>query len=183
MMQVQGRRTAPAPVRAVAAVALLVAACGPAITPTESPQSSGNGISIPAEQLTAAEQCLVDNGFRITGVHPPSFEGDRTWYTWESDYPPEQGAALLAECNDKYSPDREKTPAELREIYDRWVNERGCLVELGYRPVEPPSFEKFVSDWRVGPWMPIDGVDTQDWTDAQYREAKERCTLEMYDRT
>jgi hypothetical protein len=161
-----------------------VAACGPAVTPSQSPQGSGRGISIPTEQLTALDQCMFEHGFWITEVHEPSFEGDKPWYTWESDYSAEEGFAIVVECRDTFSPRREKTEAELRDIYDRWVAERDCLVELGYRPAEPPSFEKFVSDWRsVGPWMPNDGVDTEHWTDAEYREAKERCTLEMYDRS
>jgi hypothetical protein len=100
----------------------------------------------------------------------------------ESDYEPEEGFAIIVACREKYSPYHEKTTGELRVIYDRWVAERDCLTELGYRPAEPPSFEKFVSDWRTGPWNPLDGVDTSSWTDAQYRAAKERCTLEFFSR-
>lgn len=183
MRLVGGRPAAQSASRAFAVVAALVAACGPPSITSPPPQNSGGAITVPTEQLTATEQCLVENGFRITEVHEPSFEGDKPWYTWESDLPPEQGMAVMTECRDTYSPYQEKTTAELRETYDRWIAERECLIELGYRPVEPPSFEKFASDWRTGPWMPIDGVNTQLWTDAEYRQAKEQCTLEMYDRS
>ena len=76
------------------------------------------------------------------------------------------------------------TEERLRTIFRRWLDERTCLVELGYRPDPAPSFERFVSDWRSfdGPWMPIDGVNTNAWSDADYAEAKEQCTLEFFDR-
>jgi hypothetical protein len=126
---------------------------------------------------------MIDEGFRVSGVQPPSFEGDPPSYVFESDLPAAEGMTKLVACREKFAPYQEKTEAELRIVYDRWVDERDCLVGLGYQPAEPPSFEKFVSDWKAGPWMPIDGVDTRSWTDAQYRDAKERCTLEMYDRS
>lgn len=67
-------------------------------------------------------------------------------------------------------------------IYDRWVKERECLVDLGYHPTEPPTLETFISDWKTGPWDPLTGVDTGAWTDADYQAAKQACTLEFYGR-
>ncbi len=125
---------------------------------------------------------MLDSGFRISDVHQ-GYPGSKPWYSWDSDYSVSEGTAKLDECQKLAPPARQKTDEELREIYDRWVQERACLMDLGNSPVNPPSFEKFASDWRsTGPWMPIDGVDYSSWTDAQYREAKERCGLEMFDR-
>lgn len=91
--------------------------------------------------------------------------------------------AIMVECSEKY-PQPEKTDAEVRVIYDRWVKERECLVGLGYDPVEPPTFEKFMADWRsTGPWMPIDGIDTNAWSGADYEAAKKACTLEFFSRS
>jgi hypothetical protein len=124
---------------------------------------------------------MLDNGFKITQVHP-GYPGEKPWYSWDSDSSAE-AAAKFQECQKLAPVARPKTDAELRVIYGRWIDERTCLVSLGYNPSDPPSFEKFASDWNsTGPWVPLDGVDYSDWTDSQYREAKERCGLEMYDR-
>lgn len=148
---------------------------------TSSPSPSG-GIAVPTGQLPPDVQCLVDHGFSVE-VEPPQFEGDTPGYVLQSDLPAEEARAISMECSKLRPPRRQLTDAELRVIYDRWVDERDCLIELGYRPVEPPSFETFVADWRsTGPWMPIDGVDTNAWSGADYAEAKERCILEMFDR-
>lgn len=171
--------------RALAAVAVLLAvACTPVSAPgtkTGSPTPS-IGVSIPTGELPAWVQCAVDQGFRVARVDPPEIEGDPPRYVLEADYPAAQGMEILTACRDKHAPYQEKSTPELRVIYDRWVAERECLIELGYQPDKPPSFEKFVSDWRIGPWLPIDGVDTGSWTDADYAEAKQRCTLEFFDR-
>jgi hypothetical protein len=117
-------------------------------------------------------------------VDEPQFEGDSRGYRLTSDLPRAQARSIEEECQKLAPPDVPKTEAELRVVYDRWIAERECLIGLGYTPASPPSFEKFVSDWRspTGPWTPIDGVDTQSWSSREYEEAKKRCTLEMYDR-
>lgn len=126
----------------------------------------------------------MDHGFRVVSVKPPAFEGEKPSYVLESDYSANDGMAILAECR-KLAPYQAKTDAELRVIYERWVGERTCLIGLGYRPDEPPSFEKFVGDWRTphGPWDPLTGVDTGSWSDAEYAQAKKQCILEMFDRS
>lgn len=169
----------------VALSVAIVAGCSSA--PDHSPERglmspSIGPIAIPTGQLPPDVRCAVDKGFRVAAIDAPSFEGDATSYRLESDLPTEEAMAILKECRETFNPYRERTAEELRVIYERWVNERQCLIELGYRPAEPPSFEKFAADWRTGPWMPIDGVDTQSWTDAEYQEAKHRCTLEMFDK-
>lgn len=180
-----GRARVRVSARTLAAFGLLVVgACNPLSGPTlqTSPPSASSGVSIPTGELPAWVQCAVDQGFRVARVDPPEIEGDPPRYVLEADYPAAQGMEILTACRDKHAPYQEKSTAELRVIYDRWVAERECLIELGYQPDEPPSFEKFVSDWRIGPWMPIDGVDTNLWTDADYAEAKQRCVLEFFDR-
>jgi hypothetical protein len=72
---------------------------------------------------------------------------------------------------------REKTDADLRQIYDRWVLERACLIELGFSPDPPPPFATFRRDWQTGPWTPIDGIPFRQITGA----ALDRCGLEMID--
>ncbi|MBI2762429.1 MAG: hypothetical protein HYX54_01545 [Chloroflexi bacterium] len=116
-------------------------------------------------------------------MRPPQADWDLPEYVFESDLPPAQARETMDECS-RLNPTAEKTDEELRVIYDRWIEERRCLVELGYQPEEPPSFEQFLSDWRSprGPWMPIDGVDTDSWTGAEYEQAKSTCILEMFDR-
>lgn len=140
-------------------------------------------MAIPTGPLPPLTQCLVDHGFRIAKVEPPQAEWDTPSYVLESDLSVDQAMVVMDECR-KLHPSAQKTDAELRVIYDRWIEERTCMVGLGYQPAEPPSFEQFLSDWRSprGPWMPIDGVDTGSWTSAEYEEAKAKCTLEMFDR-
>lgn len=139
---------------------------------------------MPSNELDPVTRCAVDHGFRVVSVKPPAFEGGRQSYVLESDYSAQQGMAILHDCRE-LAPGQPKSDADLRTIYDRWVGERDCLVGLGYRPEEPPSFEKFVADWRSpqGPWDPLAAVDTASWTDADYAEAKRLCTLEMFDRS
>jgi len=162
-----------------------VAACAQAarqpVTTTE--PSPSTDLAIPTGQLPARVQCLVDRGFRITEVRPPQAEWDLPEYVFEFDLPTAQAMEVLDECG-RLNPTVQKTDDELRVIYERWIKERTCLVELGYQPAEPPSLEKFLSDWRSpnGPWMPIDGVDTGSWTGAEYELAKSKCILEMFDR-
>jgi len=113
-------------------------------------------------------QCYVDHGYTLVKVSEPWPGSERPGYQLTTDLPRAQTEAVRAACEKLAPPDVPKTEAELRTIYDRWVAERECLVQLGYQPAPPSSFEKFVSDWRsTGPWMPIDGVDTGAWTDAQ----------------
>lgn len=167
----------------VAAFELLtLAACNAGPAQQTAAPSVAVAVPIPTGELSASDQCMLDNGFRIIAVHE-GYPGSKPWYSWESDHPGLEGMAQMQECQKLAPPARQKTDEELREIYGRWVQERACLVDMGYAPVTPPSFEKFASDWRsTGPWMPIDGIDYSSWTDSQYREAKERCTLEMFDR-
>jgi hypothetical protein len=153
-----------------------------------SPSVSGGaatspGLSIPAGELPPDIQCLVDHGFTLIKITDPYTEGERPGYQLMSDLPSDQVHEISKECQKLAPPDVQKTDEELRVIFDRWVDERNCLIGLGYQPAPPPSFEKFVADWRsTGPWMPINGIDTPSWTDTQYREAKERCRLEFYTR-
>lgn len=41
---------------------------------------------------------------------------------------PNATLAAMANCRDRFAPVQEKTVDELREIYDRWVLERQCLM-------------------------------------------------------
>lgn len=163
----------------------LTAGCNGLPNPSSgaSPRSSSEGVSIPVSQLTPLDRCMLDKGFRITKVRPAgATDAGSLVVEWESDLPFDTAASAASDCRQRFAPSRPKTEAEIRAIYAAWVEERKCLIGLGYNPVAPPSVEKFVSDWQTGPWMPIDGIDTNAWTDEQYQEAKQRCGLEMYDR-
>lgn len=162
---------------------IVLAGCGPSAS-LSSPTALPTGLDIPLDSLPADVQCYVAHGFRVVGVLPQA-PGEPPGYKLESNMSNEEAAAVSAEC-DKLEPDApEKTDAEIRTIYERWIDERTCLVRLGYTPDDPPSFETFLDDYRhgpSGPWMPIDGVDTGAWTDAEYQSAKAECTLEMFAR-
>ncbi len=149
--------------------------------PTAMASPSTSQVDVPDDAMPPATRCMVERGFRVTKVRPPAVAGDSPGYELVFDGPPADAQAIFSECS-KLREYRPKSESELREIYSRWRDERTCLVKLGYTPAEPPSVEKFVADWQTGPWMPIDGVDTARWTDAQYQVAKEACTLEMFDR-
>jgi hypothetical protein len=161
----------------------LALACGPTgevskPTPTEAP-----GQSIPTEGLPADIKCYLDHGIRLVRIDPPMAEGDRPGYVLESDLPAAEYRLVRDQCEKLAPAAKEQTDAEVRVIFDRWLKERECLIGLGYHPVEPPTFEKFLADWRsTGPWMPIDGIDTNAWTDADYQAAKKACTLEFFSR-
>jgi hypothetical protein len=187
-MRVQTRARAYA--RALAAMFLfVVAACGglpsesaaPTVTPTAAPSG---GIAIPTDALPPHIACHIANGARLVEVEPPIFPGEPPRYVLEVQVVPGQdpreAAAAREACDRLAPPPPQRSDEDIREIYDRWVGQRLCLIELGYTPAEPPSFEQFLSDWRgEGPWTPIDGVNIDLWTADEYRLAKERCTLEF----
>lgn len=164
-----------------ALIGFLALACGPATAPS-SPLSPSPGVSIPVEQLPPDIRCLVEHGARIIEVQPPLRPGDPPRYQLSLDLPLDEARMVSEECSKLRSLPPPLSETEIREIYRRWVSEYECLVELGYRPDPPPSMEKFVADWQTGPWHPLQGIDTGDWTDAQYQEAKDRCGLEYFSR-
>ncbi|MEO6628888.1 MAG: hypothetical protein ABIP03_10010 [Aquihabitans sp.] len=176
----------PAPGRQVT-VALVVTALATALAgcaPVDGPSPSTAGVEIPQSALTPLDKCLLGKGFQI--VHRadprPSPLAASSVKEWETDLSPEAAAAAGKECRDRYAPFVAKTEAEIRAIYKRWVEERACLELLGYNVAEPPTLEKFVSDWQTGPWMPIDGIDMASWTDREFQTARDACGLEMVDR-
>ncbi len=138
-------------------------------------------VPIPTSELSDLDRCMLQAGFHISEVHP-GYSGSGTWYSWEAGPDVQNPAQAMVDCRSRYAPYHEKTVDELRVVYDRWVGEYQCLIGLGYRPAEPPSFETFVQTWKTGPWMPIDGINTNSWSGAQYEEAKQKCGLEMFDR-
>ena len=170
--------------RAVSATAILMVltmACGsgsPSARPSGTATAPG-AISIPTGNLSAYYQCMLDAGWEITGVQSPR-PGESPNYMFQIKGDVDE--AKLQQCDALQPSHAPMTEAEIRETYDRWVGEYNCLIGLGYQPDPPPSVETFVAGWNTphqGPWMPIDGVDTDHWTQAQYDEAKAKCTLEF----
>jgi hypothetical protein len=93
---------------------------------------------------------------------------------------PEEALARRSKCEALLPSPEVFTDAEMKAVYYRWVDERNCLVALGYHPDPPPSVETLVASWRTGPWMPTDGVDIDHWTQPEYDRAKAKCTLESF---
>ncbi len=158
-------------------ILLLVAAAGCGGPSGKSSTPTAGAVSIPTGNLTAFDRCMLDAGWKILAVHsvPP---GAPQTYTWSSD----ASSKDSSHCNILQPSPHILTDTEIRATYDRWVGERNCLVGLGYGPDSPPSFETFLASWNTGPWMPINGIDTNNWTDAEFSAAKARCTLEFFDR-
>lgn len=145
-----------------------------------------SAVSIPTGNLDAFAQCMVDLGWQITAVHSPGPGDPGPGYDMR--YGGTMDRQELTErtnrCYALRPSPRPLTEAEIREIYYRWVDEYRCLLGLGYQPDGPPSVEAFVASYNAGnhksPWMPIDGIDTDHWTQSQYDEAKAKCTLEFF---
>ena len=173
-------------VAALVVIALLVTACS-ATNPPDSAETEGGVISVD-KGYPPHVRCMIENGFSLSSVDEPEAGYGSTGYEFESDLPQKEALRVLEECRRLAPEPSPITDSELRVIYNRWVEERGCLRELGYTPVQPPSFEKFAEDWRSpppesGPWDPLMGVDTGAWTDEEYQTAKEDCVLEFFDRS
>ncbi len=155
------------------AAALLVAACSGTVGTSVPSEGGGDGVSITESFYPPAVECMVEAGATVTEV-----DGGYEFDMAGVDDPTSVGR----ECGKLWQP-AEKSDAELRETYDRWVEEAVCLRGLGFDPEPAPSFETFVADWRSdGPWMPIDGVNVSSWSADTYQEVKAVCELEMYAR-
>ena len=149
---------------------------------TASPSSAirtAGAVAIPTGNLDAYAQCMVDAGWQITAVHsappgePPGYE-----MTHPGQIDPEI-RARTQQCYTLAPSPRWPSDAEIRVIYNRYVDEYHCLVGLGYQPDPPPSVETFVASYKTGPWSPIDGTGWESWSQAQYDAARAKCTIEM----
>lgn len=83
----------------------------------------------------------------------------------------------ISACEDKQGPHPEKTEDEIRVVFDEYLDDYECLVELGYSPTRPPSFDTFLATWTTGPWMPIDGTNWNLWPYTEYLRVQETCDL------
>ena len=111
------------------------------------------------DSLVAWAECLTESGF----------EAQVKDGIFESGYPQEQAQAYNeAEylCKAQYPWDPKTyqpwNDEQLRVLYDYQTGDLAqCLAGLGYDQPAPPSFEKYVADYRgnVSPrWFPLDGV-------------------------
>jgi hypothetical protein len=175
---------------AVAAVGACTRAAAPSpqsTPPVGSPAASLTGTPPlvvdspdPGASLPPHVQCALWWGMRLETTVPSRLPGGATGYGFTTDLPNERAMAILEECA-KLSPWRHMmTDEDIRAVYERWVRERECLVDLGYQPDKPPPFERFLVTWRTtGPWMPIDGLSFDDTHRPQFSIAQQRCLLEM----
>lgn len=143
----------------------------------------GPGIEVADSDLRPVDRCIHDAGFVATEVHGASTgTNERYGYTWNVPLyftwtMPGTGTSAqmtaMSACRDRYAPYQSKSDAEIRVVYDRWVLERRCLIDLGYKPREAPSFEVFLGSWTTGPWTPVDGIGNPSL------EAMDTCGLEV----
>ncbi len=132
------------------------------------------------------DKCMLEAGYRIAAVHSAAPGEPQTydWYLDKRGIDVEAAHAARDHCQTLMPTPAKLTNDEIRKIYDRWVDEYRCLVGLGYHPDPPPSAETFVASYyanpKKGPWMPIDGIDIDHWSQADYQQAKAACTLEFF---
>lgn len=127
-------------------------------------------------------QCLIDAGATVHSVTTSPYTGNPAYHLELPQLDPERLGELVERCEKLSPPIPKPTDEELREIYEMWLDEAACLVELGYEPDPAPPFEVFLSRWYGGsPWMPIDGIDISGWTPEKAAEVKEACGLEFFD--
>jgi hypothetical protein len=180
---------------AIAAAVLLVStavSCGSPSGGTPSSPRAGTpsapgAVSIPTGNLTAFDRCMLAAGYHIDAAYSAApGENHVAWYSDTKGIDADEARARSSECEAMLPSPHINTEGEIREIYSRWVGEYHCLISLGYQPDSPPSVETFVASYyptgssHKSPWMPIDGVDVDHWTQAQYDEAKAKCTLEFF---
>ncbi len=172
MRILSGRKLIRISATVITVAALTLTGCSGSVG---TPDDGGDvgGVTISDTRYPPAVHCMLDAGatvievvggyeFDMSGVQDPETTG--------------------RECSKLWNPAR-KTDAELRDIYQQWLQDADCLRGLGYHPDDAPSFETFVADWRAdGPWMPIDGVNAFDWSPDEYAAAKSACGLDMYAR-
>ena len=160
-------------------VGVLIAGCS--VTETLEPKVElGPGVVVPTSWVTPVERCLLDRGFVATAV----VEGDTgtnekfdySWSTkrhfvWEG---PAGTGPLAFACEHALGDDQTTlTPDEIAEVYDRWVKERLCLVDLGITVPSPPTLDEFQRTWVTGPWTPGDTIRIPS------RQVLDTCGLEM----
>ncbi|HEV8546689.1 MAG TPA: hypothetical protein VGQ64_10380 [Candidatus Limnocylindrales bacterium] len=158
--------------------ASVAAACGSAI-----PDVPASPPVAPPPTMRPDIACEIEHGMRLVEVQPPRFEGDVPHYRVERNagMSPQEEAAIEFECIGLLPERAPPTDAEVTAVYNRWLEEHACLVRLGYKPDDPPVLERFLVEYKTGPWTPVDGVDTRRWTTDEFRLAKASCILEMID--
>jgi hypothetical protein len=74
-----------------------------------------------------------------------------------SDVPPEQESELttaINECQAEY-PVSPPTPENLNILYKAEVEQRLCLIGLGYELPEPPTLATYIDTYMTDPWFAI----------------------------
>lgn len=145
----------------VVAGLLLLTACGGQTDPSPSvPPDSGVVFSgTRTEYQRTIFECVQDAGWdvRLEG----STDGTGLSMIVDGLDTQEQIIAFntkLDECKAQLPPIPEpQTEDEIREFYDNRVAQHGCLVQAGFAPTEPPSFQTFLETYRAGTldWEPV----------------------------
>jgi hypothetical protein len=177
-----------------AAALLLVAtaiSCSPSHSGTPTAPGSGTAstraaiwtpppVVIPTGGLDSFVQCMVNAGYKITYYNA---QASPLQYELSGPEMNPELHARVEQCQALQPSTSWPSDDEIRQIYSRWVGEYNCLIGLGYQPDPPPSVETFTADYTMsnghGPWGPIDGTGWEGWSQAQYDQAKAKCTIEM----
>jgi hypothetical protein len=178
-------RGSTAPRLLAGAMVVLLVFTAFACTPSKGGNASASGagvthspgaVTIPEGGQDPFLQCMLDAGWQLTqynaAVSPPFYELSGP-LPWDSAAVEREHACQSLQPNGGWP-----TDDEIVKIYYRWVDEYNCMVGLGYHPDPPPSVETFVASYRTGPWDPITGLNSWDWSYDEWARNRAKCTLE-----
>lgn len=159
------------PVTAAAGGAMLIAllaACSSSPAPT--PSSTEETATLTAgERIAAVKRCIEDRGWSVA-LTP---DNGLTF----SDVPPEQESELttaINECQAEY-PVSPPTPENLNILYKAEVEQRLCLIGLGYELPEPPTLATYIDTYTTDPWFAIADASPETMSPAKYAEVLGKC--------
>lgn len=126
------------------------------------------------EYIPTVGRCMEDAGWMDDGPSPEligfTIPEDQTQVFWETYYQCYAQYPLAPKFYQPYN------VAQLIALHAHQTGvARQCLIDAGFPPDEPPSLDKFVSDWQnqVTPrWFPYDNVP-----DAHIRKVESLCPL------
>lgn len=126
------------------------------------------------DHLDTVGSCMEDAGWPNTSAEPGAIEHSVPNGQWQA------YLETMFQCYAQYplAPEfyQPYNQAQLEALHAYQTDEMSrCLTEAGFPPDEPPSLEKFVSDWRTQAnprWFPYDNVP-----DVKVPEMEKLCPL------
>ncbi|MGC5616964.1 hypothetical protein [Georgenia sp. Z1491] len=147
---------------------------GPATVSEAPPHSEPDTFhGTPSERTAAMATCMEDLGYLITPeddgfeIEPQGHSGDDVG----DDY-----AACSAQVGRVHA--TSFSDAQIRESYDRRVDEHDCLVANGWAIGDPPAWETFRDGWRVqgSTWEPVHDAQVAEDSASGMAAIAEECT-------